>query len=88
MKPGDVMRATIEGIGTIEMSTATAVTPIAFAPTKIRTRRLGHLVLLVRDLKKSVAFYTEVLGLEVSGRRLRWYKGKVMRRNTPEGYAD
>lgn len=32
----------------------------------IRPRKLGHLVLAVRDIQKSVAFYTEVLGLEVS----------------------
>ena len=32
----------------------------------IRPRKLGHLVLVVRDLKKSVHFYTEVLGLRVS----------------------
>lgn len=34
--------------------------------TKIRPRKLGHLVLMVRDIRKSVEFYTEVLGLEVS----------------------
>lgn len=33
---------------------------------KIKPRKLGHLVLAVRDIQKSVAFYTEVLGLEVS----------------------
>lgn len=33
---------------------------------KIRPRKLGHLVLVVRDIRKSVEFYTEVLGLEVS----------------------
>ena len=33
---------------------------------KIKPRKLGHLVLAVRDIHKSVAFYTEVLGLEVS----------------------
>lgn len=33
---------------------------------RIRTRKLGHLVLAVRDIHKSVAFYTEVLGLQVS----------------------
>ena len=33
---------------------------------KIKPKKLGHLVLAVRDIHKSVAFYTEVLGLEVS----------------------
>ena len=33
---------------------------------RIKPRKLGHLVLAVRDIQKSVAFYTEVLGLEVS----------------------
>ena len=33
---------------------------------KIKPRKLGHLVLAVRDIHKSAAFYTEVLGLEVS----------------------
>lgn len=33
---------------------------------KIRPRKLGHLVLTVRDIHRSVAFYTEVPGLEVS----------------------
>jgi catechol 2,3-dioxygenase-like lactoylglutathione lyase family enzyme len=33
---------------------------------RIKPRKLGHLVLAVRDLRKSVQFYTEILGLEVS----------------------
>ena len=33
---------------------------------KIRPRKLGHLVLAVRDIHKSVDFYTNILGLEVS----------------------
>ena len=33
---------------------------------KIKPRKLGHLVLAVRDIHKSVEFYTEVLGLKVS----------------------
>ncbi|MBL8379568.1 MAG: VOC family protein [Burkholderiales bacterium] len=35
-------------------------------PRAIKPRKLGHLVLAVRDIHKSVAFYTEVLGLTVS----------------------
>ena len=34
----------------------------------IRTRKLGHLVLMVRDLEISTRFYTEVMGLKVSDR--------------------
>lgn len=37
--------------------------PAAYRP---RPTKLGHLVLKVRDIKRSVAFYTEVVGLEVS----------------------
>lgn len=40
---------------------------------RIRPRRLGHLVLMVRDIRKSVEFYTEVLGLEVSD----WIAGEM-----------
>lgn len=36
--------------------------------TPIRTRKLGHLVLMVRDLEASTRFYTEVMGLTVSDR--------------------
>ena len=34
----------------------------------IKPRNLGHLVIRVRDLKRSEEFYTKFLGLEVSGR--------------------
>ena len=34
----------------------------------IKPRQLGHLVIRVRDLKRSEEFYTKFLGLEVSGR--------------------
>lgn len=33
---------------------------------KLRLKKLGHLVLMVRDIDQSVRFYTEVLGLQVS----------------------
>ncbi|MEJ6004016.1 VOC family protein [Paucibacter sp. AS339] len=33
---------------------------------RIKPRKLGHLVLMVRDIHKSVQFYTEVMGLTVS----------------------
>lgn len=36
------------------------------AKSKLKPRRLGHMVLMVRDIQKSAQFYTEVLGLEVS----------------------
>jgi catechol 2,3-dioxygenase-like lactoylglutathione lyase family enzyme len=37
--------------------------PAAYRP---RPTRLGHLVLKVRDIDRSLAFYTEVVGLEIS----------------------
>ncbi|HEV7367772.1 VOC family protein [Arenibaculum sp.] len=35
---------------------------------KPRPRKLGHIVMMVRDLEKSAAFYTDVVGLEISDR--------------------
>ena len=35
-------------------------------PSSIKPKKLGHLVLKVRDIHESVRIYTEVLGLEVS----------------------
>ena len=32
----------------------------------IRPKKLGHLVLMVRDIQRSVRFYTDVVGLQVS----------------------
>ncbi|ASL42764.1 Catechol-2,3-dioxygenase [Burkholderia sp. AD24] len=32
----------------------------------LRPKRLGHMVLMVRDIQKSARFYTDVLGLKVS----------------------
>jgi catechol-2,3-dioxygenase len=37
----------------------------------VQRARLGHVVLNVKDLKKSERFYRDVLGMEVSGRNLR-----------------
>jgi catechol-2,3-dioxygenase len=36
-----------------------------------RRKILGHVVLNVRDLKKSESFYRDILGMEISGRNLR-----------------
>src|SRR5262250_2303223 len=38
------------------------------APLQFQLRKLGHVVLNVTDLEKSVRFYTELLGLAVSDR--------------------
>lgn len=35
----------------------------------IRARRLGHIVLSVRDVKASVDFYTRTIGLKVASLR-------------------
>jgi catechol 2,3-dioxygenase-like lactoylglutathione lyase family enzyme len=40
----------------------------AEAPALFQLRKIGHVVLNVRDLEASVRFYTEVLGLAVSDR--------------------
>lgn len=39
-----------------------------------RPNKLGHLVLKVRDVQQSVAFYTEIVGLEVSD----WIDGHMV----------
>lgn len=40
----------------------------AARPSPIRIRKLGHVVLQVRDVERSVRFYTEVLNFRVSDR--------------------
>ena len=35
-------------------------------PSAIRPRKLGHMVIMVRDIRRSCAFYTDILGLKVS----------------------
>lgn len=39
-----------------------------------RPRKLGHIVLMVRDLAKSAAFYTDIVGLQVSD----WIDGQMV----------
>lgn len=46
----------------------------SMAKPRLRPRRLGHMVLMVRDIQKSARFYTEVLGLEVSD----WISDKMV----------
>ena len=47
---------------------------------KVGVRRLGHLVLRVRDVERSERFYTEVLGLKVTGKR----PGRMVFFSSPE----
>ncbi|MGH8660663.1 MAG: VOC family protein, partial [Burkholderiales bacterium] len=37
-------------------------------PSPVRIRKLGHVVLQVRDLERSMKFYTQVLNFRVSDR--------------------
>lgn len=46
--------------------TAPASTPPAERPSPVRIKKLGHVVIQVRDLERSVRFYTEVLNFRVS----------------------
>jgi catechol 2,3-dioxygenase len=41
----------------------------ATRPSPVRIRKLGHIVLQVRDIERSVKFYTEVLNFRVSDRQ-------------------
>jgi catechol 2,3-dioxygenase len=43
-------------------------TPTTVRPSPVRIRRLGHVVLQVRDPERSMKFYTEVLNFRVSDR--------------------
>ncbi|MCC7485744.1 MAG: VOC family protein [Burkholderiales bacterium] len=41
----------------------------ATRPSPVRVKKLGHIVLQVRDIERSVKFYTEVLNFRVSDRQ-------------------
>lgn len=47
---------------------AAKVSP-ATRPSPVRIKKLGHIVLHVRDVERSIQFYTEVLNLRVSDRQ-------------------
>jgi catechol 2,3-dioxygenase-like lactoylglutathione lyase family enzyme len=44
------------------------MTDTSDAPLQFQLRKLGHVVLNVTDIERSVRFYTEVLGLAISDR--------------------
>jgi catechol 2,3-dioxygenase len=54
----------IEGMGSPQARALRAMDPPAGLPFGIR--KLGHVVLKVKDLERSVAFYTQVMGFRVS----------------------
>ncbi len=49
-----------------QVVTAQASTQPADRPSPVRIKKLGHVVIQVRDLQRSVRFYTEVLNFRVS----------------------
>ena len=54
----------IEGLRSAEITAIRNVHPPTGLPFEIR--KLGHVVLQVLDVRRSVAFYTQVLGFKVS----------------------
>ena len=54
----------IEGINTPEVQKLKNIQPAADLPFEIK--KLGHMVLFVTDLKRSIDFYTQVMGFRVS----------------------
>jgi catechol 2,3-dioxygenase len=54
----------LEGLKQPEVEALRRMTPPAGMPFNLA--KLGHVVIRVRDMKRSVAFYTEVLGMRVS----------------------
>jgi catechol 2,3-dioxygenase-like lactoylglutathione lyase family enzyme len=52
----------------VKAAAAAAVTP-ATRQSPVRIKKLGHIVLQVRDVERSVKFYTEVLNFRVSDRQ-------------------
>lgn len=54
----------IEGIASPEVQKLKKVQPPADLPFEIK--KLGHMVLMVKDIKRSIDFYTQVMGMRVS----------------------
>ena len=54
----------IEGIASPEVQKLKNVQPPADLPFEIK--KLGHMVLMVKDIKRSIDFYTQVMGMRVS----------------------
>lgn len=52
--------------------------------TAIKPQKLGHIVLMVRDVKKSCDFYTDILGLKVSD----WIDDKMVFLRAGEDHHD
>jgi catechol-2,3-dioxygenase len=66
--------ANIEAInaGTLELNNMKQVestVDAATRPSPVRVKKLGHVVLQVRDVERSIKFYTEVLNFRVSDRQ-------------------
>ncbi len=54
----------IEGIASPEVQKLKNVQPPADLPFELK--KLGHMVLMVKDIKRSIDFYTQVMGMRVS----------------------
>lgn len=54
----------LQGLNSPEVKALTAVEPPAEMPFQVT--KLGHVVLMVEDLARSLTFYTQVLGFKVS----------------------
>jgi catechol-2,3-dioxygenase len=60
----DLSKVDLEGLHDPKIQALKSVQPPADMPFKIG--KLGHAVLVVRDIDASVQFYTQVLGFKVS----------------------
>ena len=61
---GDLSKVDLEGLHEPEIEALKRLQPPSDMPFKIR--KMGHAVLIVRDIDASVKFYTQVLGFKVS----------------------
>ena len=53
----------------MEQRHAEATVTTCERPSPVRIRKLGHIVLQVRDIERSIKFYTEILNFRVSDRQ-------------------